>query len=198
MRRVVDGLAGWITYYQACGTGRHYDEHVFYQHVDDLAAGRGWKVLQQKQIAGQGTPGAPSTVDFVIYRRPGNQLSREGLLFLEMKYFRGDNPTQDLGYLWDDITKLRPLVPSGLVSHATLTQCGPPAKFLLVVGQVGDLQKTLNCNPRIQDKVKAHRLLSEAMKEEPPKGIYWAQPETYLRDNLRWRVMAISSRNWPK
>lgn len=144
MRRVVDGLAGWITYYQACGTGRHYDEHVFYQHVDNLAAGRGWRVLQQEKIAGQGTPGAPSSVDFVIYRRPVNPASREGLLFLEVKYLRGDNPSQDLGNLWDDVTKLRPLTPSGLVCHATFTQCGPPAKFLLVVGQVGDLQNTLN------------------------------------------------------
>jgi hypothetical protein len=41
-------------------------------------------------------------------------------------------------------------------------------------------------------------MLSSAMQEEPPEGIYWAQPETYLSEKLQWRVMAISSRKWPK
>jgi len=197
MRRIVGGLVGWATFYQASGTGRHYSEYLFYQHIEWMAVGRGWRVRQQHKIIGQRSVGAPSTVDFVIYRRPGSRASREGLLFVEVKYLRGDNPSQDLGYLWDDVEKLRSLVPTGLVDHATFAKCGPPAKFLLVVGQVGDLKKILSCNPQKLEKVKALKMLNMAMQDKPPDSIYWAQSGTYFSDELQWRAMAISSRKWP-
>jgi hypothetical protein len=68
MRRLVDGMAGWATFHQACGASRHYDEHLFYQHIDALASGRQWRVSQQHRILGVVRRGAPSTIDFVIYR----------------------------------------------------------------------------------------------------------------------------------
>ena len=132
MRRLVDGLAGWAAYYQACGVGRHYDEHLFYQHIEAIASGRGWKVKQPHPLIGSGGRGAPSTVDFVISRKSGEAGSRAGLLFVEVKYLRGNNPSQDLEQLRKDIAKLRGLEASAFQRNQRIAQCGPPARFLLI------------------------------------------------------------------
>lgn len=198
MRRLVDGIVGWATYYQACGAGRHYDEHLFYQHIEAIAVGRGWKVKQQQKIVSTKGPGAPSTVDFVIYRPPGNLSSRAGIALVEVKYLRGDSPSQDASYLWQDVEKLRGLKVGELADSKTLAPCGLPAKFLLVVGQNSGLAATTKINPRLDGSRKAVEMLREATADVPPDSIYWAEANTYLKESLRWRAMAIASRRWPK
>jgi hypothetical protein len=81
--------------------------------------------------------GAPSTVDFVISRKAGEAGSRAGLLFVEVKYLRGDSPSQDLDQLRKDIQKLRGLEPSAFQHNQRIVQCGPPARFMLICAQGG-------------------------------------------------------------
>lgn len=198
MRRLVDGLAAWATYHQASASGRHYDEHTFYQHLEHIAAGRGWQVVQQAQVVGQGARGAPSTIDFVFFRRPGNLMSRAGLAFVEVKYLRGNQRSQDLRLLWDDVEKLRGLQVRNLVEANRFEACGTPAKFVLVIGQMSDLEATVACKPTAAGRRKSRLMLERSISETPPSGIYWAEGNTYLKRGLAWRVMAIGPSQWPK
>jgi hypothetical protein len=196
MRRLVDGLAGWATYHQACGAGRHYDEHLFYQHIERIALGRNWQVKQQQPIVGS-TPakGAPSTIDFVFFRKPGYQRSRRGLLFVEVKYLRGDHPTQDIENIRKDIDKLRGLQPASLANAPHLAQCGSPARFLLIVAQKSGLAATINLTSR--DHADVVEMLRNA-RDDKPDLVYHAEGDAYIKDGLKWQVFAIGSARWPK
>jgi hypothetical protein len=196
MRRLVDGLAGWATYHQACRAGRHYEEHLFYQHIEMIALGRNWQVKQQQPIIGSSsTKGAPSTVDFVFFRRPGNQWSRRGLLFVEVKYLRGDHPTQDIVNIRKDIDKLRGLQPTSLANAPHLGQCGSPARFLLIVAQKSGLAATINLTSR--DHADVVKMLRNA-RDDQPDMVYHAESDAYIKDGLKWQVFAIGSARWPK
>lgn len=194
MRRLVDGLAGWATYYQACSAGRHYDEHIFYQHIEAIAKGRGWKVDQQHALIGSGGRGAPATVDFVISRKSGEAGSRAGLLFVEVKYLRGDNPSQDLDQLRKDIAKLRGLEAGDFQFNQRLVQCGPPARFLLICAQEAGLDAVGACASRTNGAIA--RLVTQA-RTGNHRAIYRASMQTYLREKLEWVVMAIGEPRWP-
>jgi hypothetical protein len=95
-RRIVDGVAAWATFHQAGHPNAHYDEHLFYPAIREIAEGRNWDAKQQqplKRLAG--AIGASKTVDFLIYRNSGTQ--RSPVIIVEVKYLRGKNPVQDLG-----------------------------------------------------------------------------------------------------
>jgi hypothetical protein len=194
MRRIVDGLAGWATYYQACGAGRHYNEHLFYPHIEAIVVGRGWKVDQQPALIGSGKRGAPSTVDFVISRKIGEARSRAGLLFVEVKYLRGDHPAQDLQQLRKDIAKLRGLEASGFQHNQHLVQFDPPARFLLIIAQEAGLEAVGACASRRNNAIA--RLIAKA-RTGNHRNIYRASMHTYLRENLEWVVVAIGEQRWP-
>lgn len=194
MRRLVDGLAGWATYYQACGAGRHYNEHLFYPRIEAIAAGRGWKVNQQHPLIGSGGRGAPSTVDFVISRKVGEAGSRAGMLFVEVKYLRGDHPSQDLEQLRKDIAKLRGLEANDFQQSQRIVQCGPPARFLLIFAQEAGLDAVGACASRRNGAIA--RLITKA-RTGNHRNIYRASMQTYLRENLEWVVMAIGEQRWP-
>lgn len=153
-------MAGWATYYQACGAGRHYDEHLFYPHIEAIAGGRRWKVNQQHPLIASGGPGAPSTVDFVISRKAGEAGSRAGLLFVEVKYLRGDHPSQDLDQLRKDIVKLRGLEAGDFQRNERIVQCGTPARFLLVFAQNAGLDAVGKCASRTHGAIA--RLITKA------------------------------------
>ena len=198
MRRLVDGLAGWATYHQACGAGTHYDEHLFYQHIRAIAQGRNWQVKEQQPIDYQMARkrrGAPSSVDFVFFRRPGNQWSRKGLVFVEIKYLRGDNPSQDIANIRKDIDKLRSLQPNDLVSPPDVTECGSPARFLFVLAQGSGLAATIKLKSR--DNRDLITLLRKA-RRGGYKSLYHAQGDTHLESGLEWHAFAIGSARWPK
>lgn len=194
MRRLVDGLAGWAAYYQACGAGRHYDEHLFYPHIEAIASGRGWKVTQQHKLIGKGGRGAPSSVDFVISRKAGEAGSRAGLIFIEVKYLRGDNPSQDLEQLRKDIRKLRGLESTALQHNQRIIQCGSPARFLLICAQEAGLDAIGSC--RSQTNGAIANLITKA-RTGNHRNIYRASMQTYLRENLEWVVIAVGERRWP-
>jgi len=155
MRRLVDGMAGWATFHQACGANRHYNEHLFYQHIDTLASGRQWRVSQQHPVLRSAQRGAPLTIDFVIYRDSTHADTKPGLAFIEVKYLRGTNPSQDLKELRKDIDKLRTVQPESLASSNQVLACGRPIRFLLIFAQEAGLNAIKNCNTRTHGDIAA-------------------------------------------
>lgn len=194
MRRLVDGMAGWATFHQACGANRHYDEHLFYQHIDALASGRQWRVSQQHPVLGPVRRGAPSTIDFVIYRDSAHADTLPGLAFVEVKYLRGTNPSQDLHELRKDIDKLRTVQPESLASSNQFLACGRPLRFLLIFAQEAGLNAVKNCKTRMHRDVAA---MVEQARTGDHKNIYRASMETYLKTSLEWVVIAIAEQGWP-
>jgi len=194
MRRLVDGMAGWATFYQSAAANRHYNEHLFYQHIESLASGRQWRVSQQHQILGPARPGAPSTIDFVIYRDSSYADTQPGLALVEVKYLRGTNPSQDLRELRRDIDKLRGTEPVSLASPARLTACGRPLRFLLILAQEAGLDAIKDCGTRMHGDVAA---MVQQARTGNHKNIYRASMGTYLRTSLEWVVIAIAEQRWP-
>ena len=196
MRRMVDGLAGWATYQQAAGAKQLYNEHFFYHPVHDIASGRHWEVRGQAKIIDLvRRRGPPNTIDFVLFRRINNQWSRPGIVFIEVKYLRGDNPTQDIAELRKDINKLRLVSVAGIENSSILSQCGLPAKFLIVVGQMAGLAKCMNLQSRSDPGVV--KMLKRGM-ENPGSSAYAATGDTYLHDEFAWRALAFGESRWPK
>jgi hypothetical protein len=194
MRRLVDGMAGWATFYQASMANRHYDEHLFYQHIESLAAGRLWRVSQQHRILGPMRRGAPSTIDFVIFRDSSYAETQPGLALVEVKYLRGSNPSQDLRELRRDIDKLRAVEPESLASSNQLLACGRPLRFLLIFAQEAGLDAIRDCGTRI------HRDVAEMVEQARTgdhKNIYRASMGTYLNTSLEWVIIAIAEQRWP-
>lgn len=197
MRRIVDGLAGWATYYQACNIQAHYDEGVFYEAIFAIAKGRGFTVIRQAKLARDvGQQGAPWALDFVIHRPPGRGSKHPSLIFVEVKYLRGQRQTQDLRYLRADIEKLRPLKAVELECAAQIAACGAPSKFLLIIGRGDELDRfdkhKSKKNPRVLKMLKAARTMPAQ------KLVYRARTSTYLASDHRWEVLAIGSPSWPK
>ncbi|MGP8254235.1 MAG: hypothetical protein ACLQMU_00935 [Methanoregula sp.] len=130
VRRLVDGLAGWLTFRQAGGARTLYSEYSLYPPIYEIATGRAWPVLAQEPIMNSTRgDGAPSTIDFVFYEKPrgGSQASR-GLVMMELKYLRGENTTNELEGLHDDFTKLRMVSPNTLRNATSFLACGAPGK----------------------------------------------------------------------
>lgn len=194
MRRLVDGMAGWATFHQASGANRHYDEHLFYQHIDSLASGRRWRVSQQHRILGPVRRGAPSTIDFVFHRDRSYADTQPGLAFVEVKYLRGSNPSQDLRELRKDINKLRSVDSAALVSSNRLVSCGRPLRFLLIFAQEAGLDAIRDCGTRMHRDVAA---MVEQAREGALKNVYRASMGTYLKTSLEWVVIAIAEQRWP-
>src|SRR5258708_6422995 len=116
VRRLVEGLAGWLTFRQAGGAKTLYSEYFLYTPIYEIASGRAWSVLAQEPISNSVRKcGAPSTLDFVFYEKSrGGSTGARGLVMMEVKYLRGRNTTLELGGLEDDFTKLRTVTADGL------------------------------------------------------------------------------------
>ena len=195
MSRLVDGMAGWATFHQASAANRHYDEHLFYQHIAELASGRQWRVSQQHRILGASRRGAPSTIDFAIYRDRSYAGTQPGLALVEVKYLRGSNPSQDLRELRKDIDKLRAADPNMLAASNRLLACGRPLRFLLVFAQEAGLDAMRDCATRTHRDVSA---MVEHARTGSHKNIYRASMGTYLKTSSEWVVIAISEQRWPR
>lgn len=193
MRRLVNGMAGWAAFHQSTGSSKYYDEHLFYQHIAQIAEGRRWRVNQQQALQSS-RRGAPSTIDFVFWRENGYADTRESLAFVEVKYLLGTNPSQDLRELRKDIDKLRTTDPTMLVNNQRLLYCGPAAKFLLIFAQENGLDAVENCASRLHGEIAA---LVGLARTGDAKNIYRSSLGTHLYTSLEWVVMAIAEKRWP-
>jgi hypothetical protein len=194
MRRMVDGMAAWAAFHQASGARRHYDEHLFYQHIASLASGRLWRVSQQHRIQGSARRGAPSTIDFVIHRESSYADTKPGLALVEVKYLRGSNPSQDLRELRKDIDKLRAVQLEHLGSSDRVLASGRPLRFLLIFAQEAGLDAIKKCGTRVHGDVAT---MIEQARAGNHKNIYRASMGTYLKTPYEWVVIAIAEQRWP-
>lgn len=196
MRRLVDGVAAWATFHQAGHPVAHYDEHLFYTPIREIAEARGWVARQQeKLIRAAGAKGAPKSVDFIIFRKNRAMIPQNlPLLFVEVKYLRGANPSQDIAYLADDIEKLRNLSQVDLECASTLARCKTPTKFLLILARNHEWDAILACNSKKNVGVAAMLRQARSLKQA---SVYRSKISTYLKAEYQWQAMAIGSRRWP-
>src|SRR5262245_18348982 len=119
VRRLLNGIAGWLTFQQAAGRKTLYCEHYLYAPIHAVAQGRLWSVHAQGQIKRQrGAQGASKAIDFIFFRTDTDEYD-QGLLLLEVKYLRGSNRTTELSGIASDIIKLRSVNASGVKSAKT-------------------------------------------------------------------------------
>jgi hypothetical protein len=195
VRRLVDGLAAWVTFKQAANAKTLYSEYFLYPAMYEIASGRGWSVLAQEPIT-KSSPksGAPSTVDFVFYRnsrgsRPG------GMILLEVKYLRGVNVSQELGGLQDDFEKLQNLTSDHLRHATSLSDCGYPERWQIVIVQRNHYNKLAKSGSKKFSRLVA--MLARASSKKLPRSMYRSIIETKLKSELHWHVFAFGQRVWP-
>jgi hypothetical protein len=195
VRRLVEGLVGWLTFRQAAGAKTLYSEYFLYPPIYEIASGRRWSVLAQEPIKNS-MPGAPSTLDFVFYEKADNRSpDRRGLILMEVKYLRGENTTNELRGLQEDFTKLRAVTRDGLRNARSLAACGTPSKWQIIVAQREAYEKLSksksNKFPRVTE------MLATALADNPPRLVYRSVIETKLKSQFHWHVIAIGEERWP-
>jgi hypothetical protein len=191
IERLLDGLAGWLSYQQSVGVSTLYGEYFLYQPIHDLAKGRRWVVAAQEQIANKQAKkrkkrGTLKTFDFVFFRH-GKTTKRPGLLFLEIKFLKNTNKTADLDELAEDVEKLKGNFTKNLVRAASFADCGEPKKFLLVVGQQRHFTKTIAVKPKTDSRRAIVKMLGSALGTQLPRGVNRSLIETKLRKDFHWQ-----------
>ena len=196
VRRLVDGLAGWLTFRQAGGAKTLYSEYFLYPPIYEIASGRAWSVLAQEPITSLlPKDGAPSTVDFVFYEKSrGGSPDSRGLIMMEVKYLRGENTTQELRGLQDDFTKLRIVARDDLRNATLLSACGPPDKWQIIVAQREAYDKLSKSKSRQFSGVVE---MLAATTSRPSRLVYRSVIETKLKSEFHWHVIAIGEERWP-
>ena len=168
IRRLLDGIGGWLTFRQAAGDKPLYCEHFMYPPIYDVVRSREWRVRAQEPIKRvRGALGAPQTMDFIFFR---NDTERHGLVFLEIKYVRNKNRTNEIDGLAEDMAKLRGTEPTDIESSDTIAECGAPRRFLLVLGQAQAFQGLASAKSRKYPKIV--KMLGAALQPKPPKSVY--------------------------
>lgn len=195
IRRLLDGIAGWLTYQQAAGAKTLYCEHFLYPPIHNVAKGRQWSVRAQEPLKKvNGIRGAPETIDFIFSRNDTDDHD-PGLVFLEIKYVRNVNRTSEIDGLTEDMEKLSRTEPSDIESVDTVSECGAPRRFLLVVGQ-GETFRAL-ARSKSKKHPKIVNMLNAALQPKPPKSVYRSSVESKLKREFHWHAIAFGERAWP-
>jgi hypothetical protein len=191
IRRVVDGLAGWLVFQQA--SKADVAEHALYPVISQIARGREWKVqAQQKLVRMQGVAGAPKQLDFLFYRKPGTK--RSSTIILEVKYLRGTSPSADRAALLKDMQKLSSTALGNLQGFEEVEGFKEPERFLLVVAQDSAFRRAAKLSASKNRSVA--KLLRKALRDETPPAIYQTTTQTHLLENMHWIVAAFGESAW--
>jgi hypothetical protein len=192
IRRLLDGISGWLTYQQSTGAKTLYCEHFLYPPIHDIAKGRKWNVRAQQAINKEETKrGAPKTIDFILCRRKTNDYKR-GLLFVEIKYLVDTNKTVQLRELFEDMTKLQDNDASSIEGEATISHCGPAKKFLLVIAQGSVFEAFAKTKSRKNPETV--QMLASALSAQLPRSIYRSTVESKLKKSFTGMLWHSGSR----
>lgn len=195
IKRLLDGISGWLTFQQAAGHKTLYCEHFLYPPVHDVVKGRLWTVHAQERLnRGIGSKGASRTIDFIFYRNTDSEY-KPGVAFIEIKYLRTDNKSSQLREIAEDLKKLRKTETTDVESRASLASCGKLQKFLLVVGQDAAFRSLANTNSTKYPEIVA--MLKAALGRKLPKSIYRSHVETKLKQEFHWHAVAFGAGAWP-
>jgi hypothetical protein len=193
IRRVVDGLSGWLVFQQA--SKATFTEHALYPAISQIAKMRGWKVQeQQKLVRMEGAAGAPKQIDFLFYRT--SEAKRGKIVVLEVKYLRGVNSSADRTALLKDLKKLSSTSLENLQGFEDEDDFRQPERFLLVAAQDSAFRNLTKSNAAKNSSVA--KLLKKALRDESPRAVYQTTTETYLSEDIHWIVAAFGERAWWK
>ncbi|MBR0688547.1 hypothetical protein JQ594_21655 [Bradyrhizobium manausense] len=193
IRRIVDGLSGWLVHQQAMKAT--VNEHVLYPAITQIAQGRGWKVRsQQKLVRLKGATGAPKQIDLLFHRKFKNA-KRVTTVVLEVKYLRGENPSADRAALLKDMKKLSATALEDLADHGDEENYSQPKRFLLIAAHDSAFRKSAKPVAKNQPVAK---ILRKALREELPGYVYQTTTPTYLLEELHWIVAAFGEKAWSK
>jgi len=194
MRRLIDGLSGWLAYRQAAAAKKMYSEHFLYDPISEIAKSRGWLVLPQQPIKRKlNSAGAPKTIDFAFVRKRTDDHG-PGMVLLEVKYLKNANSTLELRRLQEDINKLSTTFPTHLDDLLNVAQYGKAKNFLLVAAQRENYRALLSVNSKTNSSVVM--MLKKALADNPPKSVYRTEIQTHLRDDQRWEVVCFGQTAW--
>lgn len=192
IRRLVDGLSGWLVYQQAAKTNCN-SEYSLYAPIQHIATLRGWKVVQQqKLVRTKGATGAPKQIDFLFYREP--TIKRGKIVILEVKYLRASNAFADRTALPKDIEKLSSISLGDLQGFRGNDEFVEPKRFLLVAAQLSAFRNLAQAAPG--KTTPAAELLKKALRQDPPSGVYETTAQTHLVEKIDWKVAAFGERAW--
>jgi hypothetical protein len=193
IRRLVDGVAGWLVYQQAAK--KTYNEYNLYPPIRDIAIARDWKVEdQQKLIRMAGAAGAPKSVDFVFFREGGRNKGR--VIILEVKYLRAANVSGDRAALLKDLHKLSSTSLENLQGFDDEDEFEEPERFILVAAQDLAFRKLANATHSKHSPVA--RLLRKALRRARPNSVFETTTETHLVEKVHWIVAAFGQPAWQR
>lgn len=195
-KRIAEGMAGWMSYVQACRHSRMYSEYLVYYPIFQLAEGRDWKVFPQHKIPKKYIGGRYPTVDFLF--------RKENIgVFLEVKFARYnmDHPIS----ITNDIKKLIHL-DTGCVAEKK-----PPnemRRYILILGQEQNIRERIEkCARKIKEldiekpqklqKQEAIKLLSQIKNISKNKKCGW-KVEGLGDDSWKHCAIMLKERNWWK
>jgi hypothetical protein len=194
MKRLVDGLSGWLTYQQASHAKTLYGEHFLYPPLHEIAKGRGWKVRAQVSLKrAPNSIGAPKSLDFVLYRREASDHDA-GLIFLEVKHLKGKNPSLELRRLRGDMSKLSVVSSRDIDRFPGAANSGQPKKFILVAAQDENYRALLKVKSKENSGVV--KMLRSAFREEVPTSVYLTKVDSHLKSALQWHVISFGESVW--
>jgi hypothetical protein len=114
---------------------------------------------------------------------------------MEVKFLRGKNTTQELAGLQADFTRLRGVTSHDLRSTTSLSACGAPGKWQIIVAQRDAYDKL--SRSRSQKFAGVVEMLKTASSTKPPRLVYQSVIATKLKEELHWHVTAIGEARWP-
>jgi hypothetical protein len=194
VRRLVDGMAGWLTFKQAGAAKTLYSEYFVYPPLYEIGSGRGWNVVAQAAVT-KSIPkkGAPESLDFVFFRdQKGGR--GQGAVMMEVKFLRGESSTQELNSLYADFNKLKKVSLTSINNVSLNNLNCTPGKWQLIIAQREAFDRLARSRSKKYKKIVD---LLKSARDESLKSVYKSIIETKLKSEFHWHVFAIGEPNWP-
>ncbi len=197
MKRLIDGLSGWLLFKQACMETTLYSEAYLYQPIHDLAKGRKWDVLAQESVDVGEFKG--KIVDFVFLgHRFGQRGTKSCVIVAEVKYIKWDNSNVDGKGLEHDLAKMRAIKVSDLRHRKMLLPCLAVLKYEVVIIQEKALHEIFSyCGRQTNTYRDVSKILIDAMDGTSQKGVIHRCVESKAKPDCYWHVYAFEEKAWP-
>ena len=186
VRRMSQGLVGWLAYIDVGWRGKALSEHYLYAPIFEMALGRRWRIHPQCPIKKEtGRRGAPKTIDFAMSRIGRKELPT-ALLALEVKFPTKDNPFPKT-YVYD-CTKLGSLTPDRIsFPKDSRFECA-----LMIAGKSGHIEHLTtvpaNCDQHRKKLIKQLKKVLSPTSNQGDTG--------WCYDSGRYRVAVMVRQSW--
>jgi hypothetical protein len=139
MRRVTDGVIGWMTFQRAAKRPL-YSEALLYPAVLEVAAGRGWDVYPQFKHPHNNR----SSFDFCLLWKAGHDEPYSRAVLLEIKFV--SQRTGRVGSIADDLRKLMAVEPGDVadslsLAHSVVSDGVSLKRYFMLAGQTKHMER---------------------------------------------------------